>query len=111
LSLEALAELALRLAREVYGGGLMGLALRLLSPCIGNKCSAEVYVFIDELPLEEADYASRLLEAIPRDKYAEVAVLTYTAGALSRASEALRRALAEARVVYDRDGRLRELVG
>lgn len=104
-----MARLALELAREKYGEALLGLALVALKPEGACRPYVEVYVFLDELPLEEVDYASELLERLPSGSYAGASVFVYTSRALDQASPELLRALAGARVAYDRDGRLKSL--
>ncbi|MCX8205338.1 MAG: hypothetical protein N3H31_06785 [Candidatus Nezhaarchaeota archaeon] len=109
MSLSDVASLALSLAKERYGDSLRGLALRAIKPSGACRPYVEVYLFLEELPLEEEDYASQLLRELPRDSYAGLSVFVYTSSALGQATRELREALAEASVAYDKDGQLREM--
>ena len=103
--MEPLSSTALSLAKQRYGEALQAVALRLSRPCVDGKPYAEVYVLLDELPLEEVDLATELLEALPDGLYAGVSVFVLTSRALSEASPALREALADSHVIYYRGSR------
>lgn len=112
-AVEDLARKALEIALNHYGSLLEGVAVRTVRAyCEEEKPFVEVFLFLEELPLEEMDAASALLLSLEDGLYSGVAVFTFTTAEAQRRVDALASALSEGVIVYDKRGvvsKLREV--
>jgi len=93
-----------------YGALLEGVAVYLSDCCLDGKPYAEIYVFLEELPIEEEDIASEILASIKEGECAGVSVFVFTLSEVERRRGSLIEALKVSHIAYDRSGRIKRLL-